>query len=132
MPIPSKPLTARDAVELCGLFTDAYSKRELDLDLPNKATLTVLAPDAGPADDILTSKKTAQSKGQFTVEPDNREIDVSFGGSARRYEVFSPPGVGECILVSGQASTADLTQSWFGSIEDSDNNGGGHDRSSDF
>ncbi|MFI4973239.1 MAG: hypothetical protein ACHP84_01725 [Caulobacterales bacterium] len=95
------------------MFTDPTSKRELDLDLPDKATLTVLAPNAAPGDNILTAKETVETKGSFSFEPDDRTILVTIGGVSTRYDAYSPPGVTECILLTGDTKSANLEQSWF-------------------
>jgi hypothetical protein len=111
-------LTARDMVLDCGLFTDPYSKRMLELEFPNRAKLTILSPAAKEDEDVMSSKNIIESKGTFSIEPSDSALVVEVNGTRTRYEAYSPPTptVDGCILLSGTQSAADLSASWFGTV----------------
>ena len=68
----------------------------------------------------LMAKHPKVTRGTWAAEEATKDIVVELGDTETRYTLAIPSGEGECILVSGPISAADLRASWFGEPDFSD------------
>lgn len=66
------------------------------------------------------SDKRAVKRGSWRYDDDLKRYLVTFDAVEVDYLLASAPGIETCILVKGDLSAADLTQSWFSTPEEGD------------
>jgi hypothetical protein len=92
------------------------------ISLDEEKTLTLA--DDGSVTLVDYSKATGSSKeapveyGQWRYEPEPKRYAVVIGGLETRYLFLSMDNV--CALIKGDLRTADLTQSWFSTVDTMD------------
>jgi hypothetical protein len=120
----AKPLTAKEVVETCTLFTDAMSRRSLEITGPGRVVLTELTPQAVAAhQDVISSTRVTVTHGTYSIAGDGLGVTITLAGRQFRYTAFAPPGVSECLLLDGAPSQANLAGSWFADPDPPDDGG---------
>ncbi|MGH7023446.1 MAG: hypothetical protein ACREEB_07630 [Caulobacteraceae bacterium] len=99
-----------------GNVQNAEDQLTLMMDLSN----SVDSVAAGKAVPSPATRAAVVSVGSFDVDEPSRSVTLRLATGERQYSLITPKPVEEngCVLVYGELTAADLSQSWFGSPPD--------------
>ena len=108
----ARPLVAGwDDIEECGSLTSFDGTKTIDLDRAHKVVLTEKAPDS---DD----KSERKSIGTWSFDAEKEHYTVSFADTSLDYKLVKPEESSVCIFAPGDVGAVNLRESWFGQIEE--------------
>ena len=112
-----EPKPTMAAVENCSPFNDIHDRRELSFDGEKHLVTEFMSNQE--------SNKVGPSRdGVFAVDELTKSVTVRFGNEVAVYNLINIAKEDLCVLTSGDASSANLMTSWYGTIsppEDDDN-----------
>ena len=108
----ARPLVAGwDDIEECGSLTSFDGTKTIDLDRAHKVVLTEKTPDS---DD----KSERKSIGTWSFDAEKEHYTVSFADTSLDYKLVKPEESSVCIFAPGDVGAVNLRESWFGQIEE--------------
>jgi hypothetical protein len=108
----ARPVVAGwDDIEECGSLTSFDGTKTIDLDRAHKVVLTEKTPDS---DD----KSERKSIGTWSFDAEKEHYTISFADTSLDYKLVKPEESSVCIFAPGDVGAVNLRESWFGQIEE--------------
>lgn len=108
----SRPAVAGwDDIEACGSLTSFDGTKTIDFEREHKIVRTEKSPNA---DD----KSERKSIGTWSFDAEKERYTVSFEDGLLEYKLVKPEESSVCILAPGDVGAVNLRESWFGTIEE--------------
>jgi hypothetical protein len=108
----SRPAVAGwDDIEKCGSLTSFDGTKTMDLDRTYKLVLTEKSPNGD-------EKSERKSIGAWSFDAEKERYTVSFADTSLVYQLVKPAESSVCIFTTGDVGAVNLRESWFGQIEE--------------
>jgi hypothetical protein len=106
-------LSVAEWLDVRSPFESFNGARMLSFVINNKSVKLTEAVGEEIPSGALMAKHPKVTRGTWAAEEATKDIVVKLGDTETRYTLAIPFGEGDCILVSGPISAADLRASWF-------------------
>jgi hypothetical protein len=116
---PARPhdLTTVEWLDACSPFESFNAVRMLQFRISDQTVELSEAVDEEKAGGALLADHPKIVKGTWAANEEVRTVQVDVGGVTNTYKLALPTKGGQCVLLVGSIDADDLSRSWFGTAD---------------